>query len=386
MPPGEAVDYLLQSLEAIAEAHAAGIVHRDLKPANLFLTRDASGRRTIKVLDFGISKLLEVGQAQTGTSEVFGTPHYMSPEQLRSTREVDGRADIWALGVILHQFVTGACPFQANTLAELCISVMYDPPPLPSSMGVHLPAGLDEVVSRCLQKLPEDRYDTVAGLADALLPFATHEHAAQLVDSIRRISSDEKPPSLAAPPVGAALPTSATTLAAVRTVAATPAPQQAAETYPMRHMSPQQTPQAASAATTQPAQGPFDPTTQLSAHVQPRSEPVKRWPLALVSGLAIGLAVAVGVLLSRPTPTPIATPAATLAATGGHATAQASTGASSSSVSELTASSLASAALTSSSTAPPATAPVVTKTPPRLHTATKAKVPTRTAGPLVDDL
>src|SRR5262245_30625239 len=109
----EAVDYVLQACDAIAEAHARGIVHRDLKPANLFLSQRPNGSLCVKVLDFGISKLSEQARVQqdvTSTSTVLGSPMYMSPEQMRSSREVDGRTDIWSLGVTLYQLVTGELP------------------------------------------------------------------------------------------------------------------------------------------------------------------------------------------------------------------------------------------------------------------------------------
>src|SRR6185436_1763872 len=98
--PEVAAEYVLQACEAIAEAHSVGIVHRDLKPANLFLTKRADGSPCIKVLDFGISKVNDGSHAKTKTSAVMGSPAYMSPEQMRSSRNVDGRTDIWALGAI----------------------------------------------------------------------------------------------------------------------------------------------------------------------------------------------------------------------------------------------------------------------------------------------
>lgn len=105
-----AVDYVMQACEAIAEAHAAGIIHRDLKPKNLFLTHAVHGRPLVKVLDFGISKVdpskSPNEMALTRTTEVIGSPSYMSPEQLRSARNVDARTDIWALGVILYELLT----------------------------------------------------------------------------------------------------------------------------------------------------------------------------------------------------------------------------------------------------------------------------------------
>src|SRR5580693_7216018 len=111
LPIERAVDFLLQACEAIAEAHAMGIVHRDLKPANLFCIRRPDGTLSIKVLDFGISKAAGASMGMTSTQAVMGSPLYMSPEQMGSSKGVDARSDIWALGVILFELVTGRVPF-----------------------------------------------------------------------------------------------------------------------------------------------------------------------------------------------------------------------------------------------------------------------------------
>jgi eukaryotic-like serine/threonine-protein kinase len=171
IPIPHAVDYILQACEAIAEAHSIGIVHRDLKPANLFLTRRADGGPLIKVLDFGISKASQ-GDASfnlTRTTSVMGSPGYMSPEQLRSTKDCDARTDIWALGVILYELATGRTPFGGDSITELALRVAMDPTPAMQLPGV--PAGFEQVVARCLAKDPPDRFQNVAELAAALVPF-----------------------------------------------------------------------------------------------------------------------------------------------------------------------------------------------------------------------
>jgi serine/threonine protein kinase len=176
LPVEEASDYLLQACEAIAEAHALGIVHRDLKPANLFLSKRADGSPIIKVLDFGISKATRRGSRDelslTTTSAVMGSPFYMSPEQLRSSRETDTRSDIWALGMILHELVSGRVAFQAQTLPELCVritSVEIEPI---TARGSPVPEGLERIIRTCLAKDASDRYPSIAELAAALAPFA----------------------------------------------------------------------------------------------------------------------------------------------------------------------------------------------------------------------
>ncbi|WP_437782168.1 protein kinase domain-containing protein [Sorangium sp. So ce1097] len=169
----EAADYVLQACVAMAEAHAAGIVHRDLKPANLFLTAKPGGARLIKVLDFGISKeLRDGGAALTRTWEMLGSPVYMPPEQMRSSRSVDARSDIWALGAILYRLLTGRPPFEAPALAELMLLVATAEPVPPSALRSDLPPGLERVILHCLQKDPAHRPQTVAELSLALAPFA----------------------------------------------------------------------------------------------------------------------------------------------------------------------------------------------------------------------
>lgn len=173
LPAARAVDYLLQACDAVAEAHALGIVHRDLKAANLFLTRRADGRPLVKVLDFGLSKIERTPSQATITTEhhVIGSPHYMSPEQMRSSREVDARSDIWSLGVVLYTLLAGRKPFEGTYLTEVCAAVLSSKPPALSALRPELPPGLVEVVERCLQVEPEDRFQTVAELAAALAPF-----------------------------------------------------------------------------------------------------------------------------------------------------------------------------------------------------------------------
>jgi eukaryotic-like serine/threonine-protein kinase len=172
-----ACDFVIQACDAIAEAHGLGIVHRDLKPGNLFLAETSHGEQIVKVLDFGISK--SHGSADdlnmTCTQDVMGSPRYMSPEQMRSAKNVDGRTDIWSLGVILYQLVAGQVPFQAETLSALCFKVAMDPvPPLPA-VAVAIPPELDRVIRRALEKDPARRYSSAGELAYALAPFASAE-------------------------------------------------------------------------------------------------------------------------------------------------------------------------------------------------------------------
>ena len=177
LPAGELVDYVLQACEAMAEAHAQAIVHRDIKPANLFVTRRPDGSPLVKVLDFGISKALDRDLQLTSSQAMLGTPAYMSPEQLRASREVDTRTDIWSLGVLLYELLCGHQPFDAPSFGELVLQVVTTPaPPLP----VDSPRGIAAVVARCLERERDKRYRSVADLAAALAPFASNRQAGEL--------------------------------------------------------------------------------------------------------------------------------------------------------------------------------------------------------------
>lgn len=173
----DSADYVIQACHAMAEAHAAGIVHRDLKPANLFLAQRPDGTRVIKVLDFGISKGAAGGDlpeaSLTKTSTMMGSPYYMSPEQMRSARDVDHRTDIWSLGVILFELLSGRPPFQGDSLPGLLTSIMTDSPPSLVGLRPDVPVELEQVVLRCLRKSRDDRLPDVGALTRALLPFGS---------------------------------------------------------------------------------------------------------------------------------------------------------------------------------------------------------------------
>ncbi|HVW27001.1 MAG TPA: serine/threonine-protein kinase [Polyangiaceae bacterium] len=182
-PIAVAVDYILQACDAVAEAHAAGIVHRDLKPSNLFVSSRSDGRVTLKVLDFGISKAVAGNQNAfdgnlTETRSVVGSPYYMSPEQVRDAKRVDGRSDIWSLGTILYELLTAETPFDATTFPGICAAIAADTPRSLREVRSDVPAELDAVVSKCLEKNPDKRYQTIAELVQALAPFASGGSAA----------------------------------------------------------------------------------------------------------------------------------------------------------------------------------------------------------------
>jgi eukaryotic-like serine/threonine-protein kinase len=195
-----AVGCVIQACDAIAAAHAVGIVHRDIKPQNLFRALQGDGSYRIKVLDFGISKvssrLAETEEKLTKTSCAMGSPVYMAPEQMESAKDVDTRADIWGLGCVLFELLVGRPPFRADTMPELCAAVLKHPAPAPSSLRSDLPAQLDQIVLRCLEKSPSARFVSVGELAQALLPFAPLE--SDVVARIGRRRSTMPPAAAAA--------------------------------------------------------------------------------------------------------------------------------------------------------------------------------------------
>jgi serine/threonine protein kinase len=175
LPISDACDYILQVCEALGEAHLQGIVHRDLKPSNLYLTQHPDGAPCMKVLDFGISKAVTEDGAPnlTATDTVMGTPLYMSPEQVRSLKNVDLRADIWALGSILFELLTRAPIFEAPSASALCAMIAMDPPIPLRARRADAPPELEAVILRCLHKDPVGRFQDVGGLAQALAPFGS---------------------------------------------------------------------------------------------------------------------------------------------------------------------------------------------------------------------
>lgn len=173
-----AVDFVLHAAEALAEAHSQGIVHRDLKPTNLFCIRRADGTLSVKVLDFGISKSLgwrpsTPNLSLTKTSAVMGSPLYISPEQMQSSKHVDARTDIWSLGVILYELLTGTVPFDGNNIAEVCSRVTTQPAAPLRRKRPDVPGPLESAVGRCLEKDRERRFRNVAELADAMAPYGS---------------------------------------------------------------------------------------------------------------------------------------------------------------------------------------------------------------------
>jgi serine/threonine-protein kinase len=178
LPQDEAVDYILEACEGLAHAHALNIVHRDIKPSNLFLATLANGNDVLKLLDFGISKaewLVQRSGELTATLETIGTPAYMSPEQARSSKQVDARTDIWAIGVVLYELLCGQPPFWGETIGAIIAMVAADPAPNPVALRPGLSKELAAVILRCLEKDPARRPQTIAEFAHLLAPFASEQ-------------------------------------------------------------------------------------------------------------------------------------------------------------------------------------------------------------------
>jgi serine/threonine-protein kinase len=219
LAPARALELAAQIADALAASHAHGIIHRDLKPENVFLVKRRKDPEFVKVLGFGLAKLLHKDGAaphQTGAGTVKGTPFYMAPEQCEGALEVDERADVYALGVVLFEMLTGKLPFGGDSDGEVLMKQMTMPAPAVRSLAPGVPTALDAIVHRALAKAPADRFPSMAALGEALLapggyvtPFAARadDDASGAVRAARPMSRAEimlnrapRPPSPPDPP------------------------------------------------------------------------------------------------------------------------------------------------------------------------------------------
>ena len=321
----QAVRFLLQSCEALAEVHAAEMVHRDLKPGNLFLAKLPDGSHSLKIVDFGISKHIggsARNQAATTSAQVLGSPYYMPPEQMRA-EPVDERSDIWSLGAILFEMLTARPPFLGETLPEVYAAVLGQPAPSIESLRPGVPAGLDDIVQRCLDKDAAQRFCDVADLAEALAPFGGPASATS-VERITRILTNPdlfrgRPSGTPKPGLGAELPAAVGTarggISLEPAVAATPV----VDVGGARALSPVLAPLGAWPATLEarasqprrtgssPAElGPLSATGAL-ADLEP--PPGARGARAAWAAVALLTLLVVLMLWLRPRPAPLAQPA-----------------------------------------------------------------------------
>ncbi|HEY6179944.1 MAG TPA: serine/threonine-protein kinase, partial [Kofleriaceae bacterium] len=170
LPPDRALTIGLQIADALSASHGKGIVHRDLKPDNVMLVPRGRERDFVKILDFGIAKLTvnATGSQRTQTGVVIGTPQYMSPEQCEGLSTVDHRTDIYALGIVLYEMLTGRVPFRGEGFAEVLVQQMSSSPVPLSAIAPGIPPHVERAVLKALEKRPEDRFQRVADLARAL--------------------------------------------------------------------------------------------------------------------------------------------------------------------------------------------------------------------------
>ncbi len=219
MSPPRAFAVAAQIAFALEAAHRAGIVHRDLKPANVYLVETQTRADVVKIIDFGISKVLTASpqdQALTATGAMMGTPYYMSPEQARGEREIDGRTDVYALGVILFQLLTGRPVFVGENHLAVIAQHLTDTPPAPSSFRAELSAWpeIDAIVLRALEKESGDRFPTMHAFGDVLLK-ALDQIDAPVARAVRPIRLRSEPGLQTAPrstSAGVATPAMASTL------------------------------------------------------------------------------------------------------------------------------------------------------------------------------
>ena len=191
-PFADVIGWVIQTCDALSSAHSQGIVHRDLKPANLFLQQGSDGPTTLKVVDFGISKLATSG-ALTSTAVLMGSPFYMSPEQLESSRDVDLRSDIWSMGIVLYELLAGVPPFTAETLVQIVVQAREQEPVPLHMLRPEIPKAIERVIAKCLAKNAANRYQNVNELVVDLAQFAPPEMGAIVKKLSKRAGRSSDP-------------------------------------------------------------------------------------------------------------------------------------------------------------------------------------------------
>ncbi len=267
---GEAAAILVDVLDALGAAHAKGIVHRDMKPENVFLVPGRKGERTVKLLDFGIARLADEGEATirlTRPGAVMGTPYYMSPEQARGEANVDASVDLYAVGVMLYEALTGRLPYTGSSYNEVLSKVLAEPFPSVRAVRPDVPEEAEQVVQRATARLPADRYPDAAAFAAALAPFRPHRVMITLMDQ-----EDGEPAPTRTPSGETPLPATARS-------SAPPPP-------PRRHTPPPTTPRA-----------PTSPAVDTGVAVEAPRGLRRRVRVWLVAGGLVAVLVAVGLFL-----------------------------------------------------------------------------------------
>ena len=311
-----ATEWMMQAGEAICAAHAAGIIHRDIKPANLFLVKSDHGVPIIKVLDFGVSKTALTGNVFGGTislvktQSLVGSPIYMSPEQLRGTQDVTFVSDVWSIGAVLYELITGDTAFTGSSITELCAAVLEAQPAPISQRAPDCPPGLSDAIMRCLEKDPGDRFQTVAELVVALAPYAP-KRARMSVDRVVAVSksagllpeSYEPPITLSPPLLGSLVPLPPGSLAQ------RPPPQGLLETMPEGESAPLSERDGAALSLRETTRPMLSNISLAGARAREPEEVARpRWPVFVAIGLVTTAALVSVVWLSRSSP-PASAPA-----------------------------------------------------------------------------
>ncbi len=300
----DAVNYVIQACEALAEAHSAGIIHRDLKPSNLFLIKRIDGSSTIKLIDFGISKVQLPGAAgaegeMTATQVMMGSPLYMAPEQMASARDVDGRADIWSLGIILHTLLAGSPPFRATNALQVYELIVQGAPPIRKTRP-EVPAGVEAAILKCLQKDRRQRFGNVGELADAIAEFGPPQ-AKFAVERIKRIVASRPQSDSQLPPSGPEVQVPVVAITPASSIGGAPAAvgDAAAKGGAAAKLGEGSLPGGASAINPMGTDGPWDQKTHPPTR---RGRPAAL--IAAAAALVIGAPVAFFVLRSANQPSP----------------------------------------------------------------------------------
>ncbi len=271
----EASAIILQLLEGLGAAHAAGIIHRDLKPENIFLLRSKKGHQDfVKILDFGISKFNALGSdsalSMTRTGTVMGTPYYMAPEQARGSKHSDVRSDLYGVGVILYEAVTGTVPFQAETFNELIFKIALETPPPPQQLNPSLDPAFAQIIAKGMARDPAARFQSASEFSQALQEWLARAAGAGAAASPHGPGSAGK--TAGAPPEAAAARASSTVKV--------PTP-----------------PSSAYATTPTPwSRQPSEASLAVPAGVPRRRASTGRFVLIALGGLALGSLVAIGAL------------------------------------------------------------------------------------------
>jgi serine/threonine-protein kinase len=193
----EAVDLVAEAAVGIAVAHAHGLVHRDVKPGNLFVAAQSDGRSIVKVLDFGLTKVTRSDVLRlTSSASIFGTPLYMSPEQIMSAKKVDHRADQHALAMVLFELLTKSPPYMDESVSAITVKIATEPPPSARSFRADVPPALDAVIQKALAKTPDGRFEDIAAFALSIAAFGTDRGR----DAARRAATAlNRPPAIPDP-------------------------------------------------------------------------------------------------------------------------------------------------------------------------------------------